>query len=85
MLRETRLAGPVLTQTHQASYNQGYCCFIGIKPAIGDSHADQAALILRAFRHARQWTAQNASKAVVATQAAGYMLPRSPSSPPPRA
>jgi ABC-type nitrate/sulfonate/bicarbonate transport system substrate-binding protein len=37
-----------------------------------DSQPDKAALIVRAFRRAKQWTAQNPSKAVIAAQAAGY-------------
>ena len=83
MLHERRLARPVLTQTYQAPYNQEHCCFFGIKRALVESHPNRDALILCAFHYARQWTAQNPSKAVVATQTAGYMLPRSLSSPPP--
>lgn len=37
-----------------------------------DSQPDKAALIVRAFRRAKQWTAHNPSKAVIAAQAAGY-------------
>jgi hypothetical protein len=37
-----------------------------------DSQPDKAALIVRAFRRARQWTAQNPAKAVIAAQATGY-------------
>jgi ABC-type nitrate/sulfonate/bicarbonate transport system substrate-binding protein len=37
-----------------------------------DSQPDKAALIVRAFRHAKQWTAQHPSKAVIAAQTAGY-------------
>ena len=72
MLREKKLARPVFTQTYQAPYNQEYCCLFGIKRAIVDSQPDKAALIVRAFRRAKQWTAQNPSKAVIAAQAAGY-------------
>ena len=35
------------------------------------SKPDKAALV-RAFRRAKQWTAQNPAKAVIAAQAAGY-------------
>ena len=43
-----------------------------IKRAIVDGQPDKAALIVRAFRRAKQWVAQNPSKAVIAAQAAGY-------------
>ena len=72
MLRERKLARPVFTQTYQAPYNQEYCCLFGIKRAIVDSQPDKAALIVRAFRRAKQWVAQNPEKAVIASQAAGY-------------
>jgi NitT/TauT family transport system substrate-binding protein len=81
MLREAKLARPVFTQTYQAPYNQEYCCFFGIKRAIVDSQPDKAALILRAFRHAKQWTAQNPAKAVIAAQAAGYYAATTPVEP----
>ena len=45
---------------------------LGIKRAIVDRQPDKAALIVRAFRRAKQWVAQNPSKAVVAAKAAGY-------------
>jgi len=72
LLREKKLARPVFTQTYQAPYNQEYCCLFGIKRAIVDAHPDKAALIVRAFRRAKQWVAQNPTRAVVASQAAGY-------------
>ena len=72
MLREQKLARPLFTQIYQAEHNQEYCCVFVIKRAIVDSQPDKAALIVRAFRHAKQWVAQNPTKAVVAAQAAGY-------------
>ncbi len=72
MLREKKIARPLFTQTYQAPYNQEYCCMLGIKRAIVDSQPDKAALIVRGFRRAKQWVAQNPEKAVIATQAAGY-------------
>jgi NitT/TauT family transport system substrate-binding protein len=72
LLREQKLARPLFTQTYQAPYNQEYCCVFGIKRAIVDNQPDKAALIVRAFRRAKQWVAQNPSKAVIAAQAAGY-------------
>jgi len=72
LLREQKLARSVFTQTYQAPYNQEYCCLLGIKRAIVDGQPDKAALIVRAFRRAKQWTAQNPAKAVIAAQAAGY-------------
>ena len=72
LLREQKLARPLFTQTYQAPYNQEYCCVFGIKRAIVDGQPDKAALIVRAFRRAKQWVAQNPSKAVIAAQAAGY-------------
>ena len=72
LLREQKLARSVFTQTYQAPYNQEYCCMLGIKRAIVDGQPDKAALIVRAFRRAKQWTAQNPAKAVIAAQAAGY-------------
>jgi NitT/TauT family transport system substrate-binding protein len=72
MLREKNLARPLFTQTFQAPYNQEYCCLFGIKRSIVDTQPDKAAQIVRAFRRAKQWVAQNPEKAVIATQAAGY-------------
>jgi NitT/TauT family transport system substrate-binding protein len=72
LLREQKLARSVFTQTYQAPYNQEYCCMLGIKRSIVDGQPDKAALIVRAFRRARQWTAQNPTRAVIASQAAGY-------------
>ena len=72
LLREQKLARSVFTQTYQAPYNQEYCCMLGIKRAIVDGQPDKAALIVRTFRRAKQWTAQNPAKAVIAAQAAGY-------------
>jgi NitT/TauT family transport system substrate-binding protein len=72
LLREKQLAQPLFTQTFQAPYNQEYCCLFGIKRSIVDTQPDKAALILRAFRRAKQWTAENPTTAVIAAQAAGY-------------
>lgn len=72
MLREQKLARPLISQTYQAPYNQEYCCLFGIKRAIVDNQPDKAALIVRAFRRAKQWVAQNPMKAVIAAKAAGY-------------
>ena len=72
MLREKKIARPLFTQTYQAPYNQEYCCLFGIKQEIVDRQPEKAALIVRAFRRAKQWVAQNPSKAVIAAQAAGY-------------
>jgi len=72
LLREQKLARPLFTRTYQAPYNQEYCCVFMIKRAIVDGQPDKAALIVRAFRRAKQWVAQNPSKAVIAAQAAGY-------------
>jgi ABC-type nitrate/sulfonate/bicarbonate transport system substrate-binding protein len=72
LLREQKLARPLFTQTYQAPYNQEYCCLFGIKRAIVENHPDKAALIVRAFRRAKYWVAQNPAKAVIASQAAGY-------------
>lgn len=65
-------ARSVFTQTYQAPYNQEYCCMLGIKRSIVDGQPDKAVLIVRAFRRAKQWTAQNPTRAVIAAQAAGY-------------
>jgi NitT/TauT family transport system substrate-binding protein len=81
-LREQKLARPLFTQTYQAPYNQEYCCLFGIKREIVDRQPDKAALLVRAFRRAKQWVAQNPTKAVIASQAAGYLpatLPVEPS------
>jgi ABC-type nitrate/sulfonate/bicarbonate transport system substrate-binding protein len=54
----------------------------GIKREIVDRQPDKAALLVRAFRRAKQWVAQNPTKAVIASQAAGYLpatLPVEPS------
>ncbi len=72
MLSQRKLLRPVFSQTYQAPHNQEYCCLFGIKRAIVDRQPDKAALIVRAFRRAKQWVAQNPSKAVIAAQAAGY-------------
>ncbi|MBI2468158.1 MAG: ABC transporter substrate-binding protein [Candidatus Rokubacteria bacterium] len=81
LLRERKLARPVFTQTYQAPYNQEYCCMLGIKRAIVDSQPEKAALIVRAFRRAKQWVAQNPSKAVIAAQATGYYPAAAPVEP----
>jgi ABC-type nitrate/sulfonate/bicarbonate transport system substrate-binding protein len=51
---------------------------LGIKRAIVDGQPDKAALIVRAFRRAKQWVAQNPMKAVIAAQAAGYYAAAAP-------
>jgi NitT/TauT family transport system substrate-binding protein len=78
MLQQQQLARPLFTQTYQAPYNQEYCCVLGIKRAIVDGQPDKAALIVRAFRRAKQWVAQNPMKAVIAAQAAGYYAAAAP-------
>ena len=45
---------------------------LGIKRAIVQSQPEKAALIVRAFRRAKHWVAQNPAKAVIAAKAAGY-------------
>ena len=81
MLRERKLARPLFTQTYQAPYNQEYCCLLGIKKAVVDGQPDKAALIVRAFRRAKQWTARNPTKAVIASKAAGYYPAAVPTEP----
>jgi sulfonate transport system substrate-binding protein len=81
LLREKKVARPLFTQTYQAPYNQEYCCLFGIKRSIVDNHPDKAALIVRAFRRAKQWVAQNPAKAVIASQAAGYFPAAAPVEP----
>ena len=81
MLRERKLARSLFTQTYQAPYNQEYCCLLGIKKAVVDGQPDKAALIVRAFRRAKQWTAQNPSKAVIASKSAGYYPAAVPTEP----
>lgn len=81
MLRERKLARPLFTQTYQAPYNQEYCCMFGIRRSIVDTQPEKAALIVRAFRRAKQWVAQNPSKSVIAAQAAGYYPATAPVEP----
>jgi len=81
MLRERKLARPIFTQTYQAPYNQEYCCMLGIKRSVVDTQPEKAALIVRAFRRAKQWVAQNPEKAVIASQAAGYYPAAAPVGP----
>lgn len=81
VLREKKIARPVFTQTFQAPYNQEYCCMLGIKRAIVDGQPERAALIVRGFRRAKEWVAQNPSKAVIASQAAGYYPAAAPVAP----
>jgi ABC-type nitrate/sulfonate/bicarbonate transport system substrate-binding protein len=81
LLRGRGVARPLFTQTYQAPYNQEYCCLFGIKREIVDRQPDKAALIVRAFRHAKQWVTQNPTKAVIASQAAGYLPPALPVEP----
>jgi ABC-type nitrate/sulfonate/bicarbonate transport system substrate-binding protein len=71
-----QVARPLFTM-YQAPYNQEYCCLFVIKREIVDRQPDQAALIVRAFRRAKQWVAQNPRRAVIASQTAGY-LPATP-------
>jgi NitT/TauT family transport system substrate-binding protein len=52
-----------------------YCCLFAIKRAIVDRQPDKAARIVRAFRNAKLWVAQNPVRAVVASQTAGYHPP----------
>jgi NitT/TauT family transport system substrate-binding protein len=73
VLREQQIARPLFTMTYQAPYNQEYCCLFGVKREIVDRQPDRAALIVRAYRRAKQWVAQNPTKAVIASQAAGYL------------
>lgn len=80
-LRQQQLARPVVSQIYQAPYSQEYCCMLAIKRALVDREPDKAALIVRAFRHAKQWVAQNPVKAVVAAQAAGYYATAAPVQP----
>ena len=82
MLRERKVARALFTQTYQAPYNQEYCCLFGIKRSLVDGQPDRAALIVRAFRRAKQWVAADPRRAVIAAQAAGYYgaaLPVQPS------
>ena len=81
MLRERKQARPLSSQTYQAPYNQEYCCLFAIKRAIVDSQPDKAALVVRGFRQAKHWVAQNPMKAVVAAQAAGYYSAEAPLGP----
>ena len=72
MLSQRKLVRPVFSQTYTAPLNQEYCCLFGIRRAIVDREPDKAALIVRAYRRAKQWVSQNPTKAVIASQAAGY-------------
>lgn len=72
LLRERKVAKVLFSQTYQAPYNQEYCCLFGIKREIVDRQPDKAAAIVRAFRRAKQWVAENPTRAVVTMQAAGY-------------
>jgi ABC-type nitrate/sulfonate/bicarbonate transport system substrate-binding protein len=59
-------------------FSQGldqYCCLFGIKRAIVDGQPDQAARIVRAFRSAKLWVAENPLRAVAAAQSGGYHPP----------
>jgi NitT/TauT family transport system substrate-binding protein len=71
-MRDKKVGRSLFTQTYQAPYNQEYCCLFGIKRALVDREPDKAARILRAFRRAKQWVAQDPRRAVIAAQAAGY-------------
>jgi NitT/TauT family transport system substrate-binding protein len=72
-LREQQIARSLYTMTYQAPYNQEYCCLFGIKRAIVDRQPDKAALIVRAYRRAKQWVAQNPRTAVIASRTEGYL------------
>jgi len=72
LLRERKVAKVLFSQTYQAPYNQEYCCLFGIKRDIVDRQPDKAAMIVRAFRRAKQWVAENPTRAVTTMQAAGY-------------
>jgi sulfonate transport system substrate-binding protein len=72
ILSERKIAKVLFSQTYQAPYNREYCCFFGIKREIVDRHPDKAAAIVRAFRRAKQWVAENPARAVITTQAGGY-------------
>ena len=72
LLREKKVAKVLFSQTYQAPYNQEYCCLFGIKRDIVDRQPDKAAMIVRAFRRAKQWVAENPTRAVTTMQAAGY-------------
>ncbi|HEU4369942.1 MAG TPA: ABC transporter substrate-binding protein [Methylomirabilota bacterium] len=72
ILKERKIAKVLFSQTYQAPHNQEYCCFFGIKRELVDRHPDKAAAIVRAFRRAKLWVAENPARAVITTQAAGY-------------
>ena len=71
-MRDKKVGRSLFTQTYQAPYNQEYCCLFGIKRALVQREPDKAGRILRAFRRAKQWVAQDPRRAVIAAQAAGY-------------
>jgi NitT/TauT family transport system substrate-binding protein len=72
MLEEKKIARPLVTQ-NQTTYNKEYCCFFTVRKAIVDNQPDKAALIVRAFRRAKQWVAQNPREAVLASKTVGYL------------
>jgi NitT/TauT family transport system substrate-binding protein len=81
LMRQRKLARPLFTQIYQPPGNQEYCCVLAIKRSVVDRQPDKAALIVRAFRRAKQWVAQNPSRAVVAAQAGGYYSAAAPVEP----
>ena len=81
LLREKKVAKVLFSQTYKAPYNQEYCCLFGIKRDIVDRQPDKAAMIVRAFRRAKQWVAENPTRAVTTMQAAGYYPAAAPVQP----
>ena len=72
LLREKKVAKTLFSQTYSAPHNQEYCCLFGIRREIVDRQPDKAAMIVRAFRRAKLWVAENPTRAVTTMQAAGY-------------
>ena len=81
LMRQQKLARPLFTQIYQPPGNQEYCCVLVIKRSVVDRQPDKAALIVRAFRRAKQWVAQDPRRAVIAAQAAGYYSAAAPVEP----
>jgi NitT/TauT family transport system substrate-binding protein len=82
MTLRQRNVGQTLFSLSRPPHNQEYCCLLGIKKAVVDNQPEKAALIVQTFRRAKQWVAQNPTKAVIAGQTAGYYaatLPVEPS------
>jgi ABC-type nitrate/sulfonate/bicarbonate transport system substrate-binding protein len=75
LLEDKHVARRLITQ-NDSTYNKEYCCLLVIKRSIVDTQPEKAARIVRAFRRARQWTAQNPQTAVIAARAADlYPVP----------